>query len=166
MTPLKRKAAQAAPQSITDVEIAIARIGRLRAELAGNRAAVDAHILTLQERAEAQAQPVRAEIDRLSQGVQSYCETRRNELTDGARTKLLRFQTGTVSWRKSRAHVEIDNAEAVIARLKQGGLAMFVRLREEIDKLEVLKRPALVARIDGIRVVADGAETFVIEPKE
>lgn len=166
MTPIKKKvAADTMPQTITDVEMAIARIGRLSGELNANAAALNTHIATLRERASAQAKPIQDEIDRLTKGVQAYCETRRKELTDG-KTKTLKFVTGTVSWRKARARVEIDDEESVIAQFKKAGLAMFVRLREEIDKAEILKRPVIwSAPINGLRVV-EGAETFVVEPKK
>lgn len=169
MTPLRTKAtapAAAMPQTVTDVERAIATIAKLRDELAENAAALDGHILTLRERAAVQAKPIEAEIERLSKGVQAYCETRRGELTDGGKTKTLKFVTGAVSWRKGRARIETDGDEAaVIARLKRAGLAAFVRLREELDKTEILKRPHLVAGIAGLRVV-EPSEAFSIEPKK
>lgn len=164
MTPLKAKAAPQ-PQTIIDVERAIAKIGSLQETLEGNNAALEAHIATLRERAIEQAKPLQDEIARLSAGVQAYCETRRAELTEG-KTKSLKFVTGTVSWRKGRVRVEMDHDEAVvIARLKKAGLAVLVRLREEIDKAAILARPGLVNGVPGVRVVAQ-PETFTIEPKK
>lgn len=164
MTPLKAKAAPQ-PQTIIDVERAIAKIGSLQETLDGNAAALEAHIATLRERALEQAKPLQDEIARLSQGVQAYCETRRAELTEG-KTKSLKFVTGTVSWRKGRARVEMDHDEAVIiARLKRAGLAVLVRLREELDKGAILARPSYITDVPGVRVVVQ-PETFTIEPKK
>lgn len=165
MTPLrKREAANAMPQSITDVEAAFVKIAELNATLDSNSAAVDAHVAELHERLAQQSQPIRAEIDRLTAGIQGYCETRRGDLTKGGKAKMFKFATGTVQWRKGRVRVEIDGDEAwMIDQLKALGLSQFVRLTEALDKVAILKSPQRIAGVPGLRVV-EAPETISVEP--
>ncbi|MBK9080205.1 MAG: host-nuclease inhibitor Gam family protein [Hyphomicrobium sp.] len=110
------------------------------------------------------AEPIKTEIARLTQGIQAYCETRRVDLTNGGRAKMFKFATGIVAWRKGRSRVEIDGNEAdMIDRLKALGLAQFVRLKEEIDKSEILKSPQRIAGVPGLRVV-EAPETIAVDP--
>ncbi len=165
MTPLKRASAPSVPQSVTDVEELLARIGRLQSDLNRHSEALTAHITTLNERAAEQRRPIEEEIERLSQGVQAYCESRRAELTGHGRAQSLKFATGTVSWRKGRPRVEVTGNEAsLIDTLKRLGLAHLVRLKEELDKAEILRNPHRVPQLPGLAIIT-APETFTIEPR-
>ena len=92
-----KSTAQAVPQTTDQVEDALQAIADLRAVARNHAAALDAHITTLREQALDQMRPITAEIERLSNGVRSYCDARRDELTEGGRRKTVKFAAGAVS---------------------------------------------------------------------
>lgn len=162
--PLK-SAAQAVPQTIDEVEDALQRIADLRAVAANHAASLDAHITLLREQAIEQTKPVLDEIERLSNAVRTYCEARRNDLTEGGRRKTVRFLAGSVSWRKGRARVVVETSDAeVLTALRSMRLGHFIRTVEEIDKAEMLRTPTEARRVPGINII-DGDETIVIDTK-
>ena len=104
-------------------------------------------------------------IERLSKGLQTWCEAHRDELTKDGKAKTHRFAAGTVSWRARPPKVSIRGAAKVLEFLVKQKLTRFIRVRREIDKEAMLKEPVVAAEVPGVRI-GSGGEDFVIKPFE
>ena len=160
----KALAAPAVPQTRERVVEAIAEIGRLTRERVRIEADMNDQVAELKEVAEARAQPLAARIAALSEGVQTWCEAHRHELTQGGRTKTVALASGEVRWRVTPPKVLIKGMEAVLDALRRAGLERFIRAKEEPNKEAILAEPEAVAAIRGIRI--EQVEEFVIVPFE
>ena len=160
---LKAKAKPIVPQTREQTSDAIRRIGVLQRELQRIQADLNDAIASVREQHEARAQPLAAEIEALTAGVQTWCEAHRQEIC-GKESKTARFPAGEVSWRMTPGKVVLKGVESVIRRLKESGLSRFLRVKEEVDKEAILAEPEAVAAIPGIRV--EKIEEIVIKPFE
>ena len=102
-------------------------------------------------------------ISSLQEGIASYCEVHRDELTDNGKTKTVKLPTGTLSWRFCPPSCRISKPEVVLETLKAKKLARFIRIKEEISKDLILSDIDAVAGIKGITIV-QGKEELTIEP--
>nr|DAQ49021.1 MAG TPA: host-nuclease inhibitor protein [Caudoviricetes sp.] len=100
----------------------------------------------------------------LQQGIQTWCEANRAELTVGG-GKTANLITGEVSWRQRPPSIAVRGIESVLENLRTLGLARFIRQKEEVNKEAMLNEPDIAATIAGITVVR-GKEDFVIVPFE
>jgi len=161
-TRLKLEAADAVPQSLEDVNAAIAEIGSRQRERARIEAAMNDKIAAVRAAWEAEAHPHALRIAELTRGVATYCEAHRDELTKGGKTKTARLATGEVSWRMRPPSVVMRGAQAVIETLKKLKLDRFLRVKIELDKEAVLAEPEAVDGIKGLSI--SQKEDFVIKP--
>lgn len=164
-TRLKQPALTAVPQTHDDCAADINKIGRLNREITVTQAAMNDEIAAVTDRYTAEFTPLQEQIKSLSAGVQSFCETNRDELTLNGKVKTGQFITGTVQWRQKPPSVAARGVEAVIEALKQFGLSRFVRVKEELNKEAILNEPTAVAGIAGLSIKS-GVEDFVIQPFE
>ena len=98
-TRLKVEAADAVPQSLEDVNAAIAEIGHCQRTRDVIQAAMNEDLAKRRSTFETEAKPYADRIAELTRGVATYCEAHRDELTKGGKTKTARLATGEVSWR-------------------------------------------------------------------
>lgn len=164
-TKLKAKAQVYAPQSTTDCAADIRKLGDLQREFLREKAAMDDRIAEITNQAQPHLEALQGQIDVLQQGVQTYCEANRVELTNGNKVKTAGFVTGEVQWRQRPPSVTIRGADSVIETLKKLGLGKFVRTKEEVNKEAILNEPNDVRGVAGITLVS-GVEDFVITPFE
>lgn len=164
-TRVKQQAMIAVPQTHDDCAADINKIGRLHREITVTQAAMNDEIAAVTDRYTAEFTPLQEQIKSLSAGVQSFCETNRDELTMNGKVKTGQFITGTVQWRQKPPSVVARGVDAVIEALKQFGLGRFVRVKEELNKEAILNEPAAVAGIAGLSIKS-GVEDFVIQPFE
>jgi phage host-nuclease inhibitor protein Gam len=170
MTAKRKIKSQAAavqiPQSREDCTGYIASIGRHQRERERIQTAMNDELADIRLRYEEAARPHAEAIKSLSQGVQMWCETMRETLTHGGKTKTVNLAAGEVRWRMRppRAVVRGATVDAVIDDLKAAGLGHLVRVKEEINKEAVLADPGAVADIRGLLV--EQGEDFVIVPFE
>lgn len=164
-TPRKSTtAATDAPQSAHAVETLLGQIAALRATLAENAAALDAHVATLREREAQQRAPIEVEIARLEHQVRIYCEAHRDTLTNNRKFKFVRFATGLVSWRKVRSRVVLTaTTEEILTALRVAKLKQFIRVTESIDKAAMLASPIQARRVPGVEIHDGTDETITIE---
>ncbi len=166
-TATKVKAAAASapvPQTREEVAEAIAAIGRHARERARIEAAMGDAIARVREQFEAQALPYADSIRTLTEGVQTWCEAHRDELTQGGRVKTAAFASGDVSWRMTPPKVVLKGVEELLKLLRRRNLARFIREREEVNKEAILAEPDAVTAIPGIRI--EQHEDFIITPHE
>jgi len=161
-TRIKAAALDFVPQTMTELNDAVAGIGaaqrerdRIQAEMNDNLAAVRAEY-------EAMARPHADHIAELTQGVKVYCEAHRDELTKGGKVKTARLATGEVSWRTRPPSVVVRGMEAVIDALRRLKLDRFLRVKTELDKDAILAEPEAVTAIKGLSI--SQKEDFVIKP--
>ena len=158
----KKVAANPVPQSVADVELALSQINAHRSTLTEAQTALEKHIHELTERNRRHADPIHKEIERLAKGIQSFCEVNRRQLTKG-KSKSIKFENGTVSWRTTKASVVLSGDEAdIIATIKTMKLTQFLRVRHKLDKAAMLKHPAQARTIPGVSIT-NGVETFAVE---
>jgi phage host-nuclease inhibitor protein Gam len=162
---LKSKAKAYAPQTQIDCAADIKKLGDLQRDFARMRADMNDEIASITKRYQPKLEGLSERIDTLQQGVQTYCEAHRAELTNDNRVKTANLVTGEVSWRQRPPSVSIRGAEAVIDALKRMSLTKFVRTKEEVNKEAMLNEPEQVRGIAGITIVS-GVEDFVITPFE
>lgn len=165
VTRVKSDVQEIALQTADDVALAIKRIGDLEREQvrlstlqADEKAAVD-------EKYTAQIHALKEQVQPLQQAVQAYCESRRDELTNGGKQKTAYFTTGEVQWRAKPPAVKISSVAKVIEAIKNTGFLQFLRVKEEINKEALLADPKTACSINGISI-RENEEEFVIKPND
>lgn len=164
-TRIKQAAQLAVPQSHDECAEYINRIGRLDREIATTLAAMNDEIAVITDRYTGEFTPKQKAIGELTEGVKSWCESHRDELTGNGKTKTGKFVTGTVQWRQRPPSVAVRGVDAVLETLKRLGLGRFIRSKEEINKDAILNEPDAVKGVAGLSIKT-GVEDFVIEPFE
>lgn len=159
----KSKATAYAPQSKADCQADIKTLGDLQREVLRATADLNDQIAKLTEAATPRLEALRARIETLQKGIQTYCEANRAELCGSGKTANL--ITGEVNWRMRPPSITIRGAESVVNTLKALGLSRFVRTKEEPNKEAMLNERDVVNAIAGI-TVNSGIEDFVITPFE
>lgn len=159
---IKAAAAVGVPQTLDEVNQAIAQIGIAQRERDRISADMNDSLAATREAWEAQAAPHAARIKELTAGVQLYCEAHRDELTQHGKTKTARLAAGEVSWRMRPPSVAVRGLELVIEGLKRLGLDRFVRTKEEINKEAVLAEPEVADQVKGLSV--NQGEDFIVKP--
>ncbi len=152
------------PQNREEVTQAILRIGLDQRERLRIEAAMNDEIAAVKTRYEAQAAPLNERIVQLQAGVQIWCEANKAQLTNGGKVKTVNFGAGEVKWRMTPSSVALKKVEALLKALREQGLTRFIRIKEEVNKEQILAEPEAVAGIAGITI--SQREEFVIEPFE
>lgn len=164
-TKLKTKAQAYAPQTQTDCAADVRKLGDLQRALTRMQADMNDAIASITQQYEPNVEQLKAQIETLQQGVQTWCEAHRDELTNGGKVKSANLVTGEVQWRQRPPSCSVRGAEAVIDLLKRLGLQRFVRSKDEVNKEAILNEPDAVRGVPGINIVT-GIEDFVITPFE
>ncbi|ECW0050619.1 host-nuclease inhibitor protein Gam [Salmonella enterica] len=161
---LKAAAASYTPQSKEQVSVDIKKIGDIQRELTRIEADANDQIAVIMNQNTPKIEALRAELDVLQQGVQTWCEANRSSITKGS-SKTANLITGEVAWRTKPDSVSIKGVELVLEALKKLKLDRFIRRKEEVNKDAILADRKAVENIKGISIVS-GKETFSITPFE
>ncbi|EHN5171720.1 host-nuclease inhibitor Gam family protein [Salmonella enterica] len=162
---LKAAAAAYTPQSKEQVSVDIKKIGDIQRELTRIETDANDQIAVIMNQNTPQIEALRAELDVLQKGVQTWCEAHRADITKDGKTKTANLITGEVAWRTKPDSVSIKGVELVLETLKKLKLDRFIRRKEEVNKDAVLADKKAVESIKGISIVS-GKETFSITPFE
>lgn len=178
---VKAKAAAAdvrIPQNRDEAASMIREYDASAREVARIEATMNADLIALKAKAEADAKPHADKAVQLFKGLQLYCEANRQALLGNSGIKTVDFGTGTVRWRWNPPKVRITGGEeAVVDRIAakkaeamarddaatEAAYGNFLRVKVEIDKEAMLKNPDLARTIDGVSI-GRGGETFEVEP--
>lgn len=152
------------PQDRIEAAVAIARIGTISRETQRIETRMNDELADLKAAYEAEAEPLRAEVEALTEGLHIWAEANRESLTQGGKVKTAQLPTGELVWRIRPPSVRISGADAVMDVLRRRGLARFIRTKEEISKEAILNEPQAVAGVPGIAI--SQAEDFVVQPFE
>lgn len=150
------------PQSRDEVNEAIARIGLLQRERERIQADMNDELAKVRLRFEELATPLNEQIMGLTQGVHTWCEAHRLELTRSGKTKFYDFAAGEIKWRLRPPRVSLQSAENVLETLKRLGLTRFIRVKEQLNKEAMLAEPEVVSGVAGVKI--EQSEDFVIVP--
>lgn len=162
---LKAAAASYTPQSREQVSIDIKKIGDIQRELTRIETDANDQIAVIMNQNTPKIEALRAELDVLQKGVQTWCKANRADITKDGKTKTANLITGEVAWRTKPDSVSIKGVELVLETLKKLKLDRFIRRKEEVNKDAVLADKKAVENIKGISIVS-GKETFSITPFE
>jgi phage host-nuclease inhibitor protein Gam len=157
-------AAVAVPQSREMAADAIAEIGRISRNLTRLEADMNDELAQVKARHEKNAEPERLQLLALTQGVQTWAEANRADLTQGGKVKTAALTTGEVLWRNRPASVRVTGADSVIAELRRLRLRRFIRVKLEVNKEAILNEPDAVKDVAGISI--SKGEDFVVVPFE
>jgi phage host-nuclease inhibitor protein Gam len=133
------------PQTHDQVVEAIAEMGRRQRERQRIQADMNDELARIKERHEEEARPHGEAIQAILDGVQTYCEAHRDELTGGGKIKSANLSSGEVGWRTSNPKVTVKSIEKALKDLKERFLIRFIRPKEEVNKEEILSARALAA---------------------
>ncbi|ECI5744524.1 host-nuclease inhibitor protein Gam [Salmonella enterica subsp. enterica] len=161
---LKAAAASYTPQSKEQVSVDIKKIGDIQRELTRIETDANDQIAVIMNQNTPKIEALRAELDVLQKGVQTWCEANRSTITKGD-SKTANLITGEVAWRKKPDSVNLKGVEIVIETLKKLKLDRFIRCKEEVNKDAILTDREAVKGVTGISIVS-GKETFSITPFE
>lgn len=164
-TRIKAPAATNVPQSKDDCAESITALGQLNRALARRTADMNDEIAAVTAKHQPELDALRQRCELLQEGIKTWCEANRDELTQGGKIKTANLVTGEIAWRQRPPSVRITGADSVIETFKRLGLAGFVRMKEEINKEAILNEPEQVRGVAGVTVVT-GIEDFVITPFE
>lgn len=162
---IKAAAALYVPQSKQDVTCDIRKIGDLQREALRLETQMNDQIAAVAETYSPQLEALKKDLGVLTAGVQSWCESNRDELTKSGKTKTANLITGEVSWRMRPPSVSIRGVETVLENLKSLKLDRFIRTKEEINKDAILAEPKAASGVAGI-TIKTGIEDFAIVPFE
>jgi phage host-nuclease inhibitor protein Gam len=170
-TKAKTTAAVAVPQDREEVQQWISNLGKMQRERAGVTNDMNDLIAPITEQFAPIIAAKLAEEERLLEGIQTWCEANKADLTKDAKT--VNLVTGEICWRKNppsvafKRGIKLDEIIAHIKQLKLGKL--FVRTKEEVDKEAILsaddKTKAKLTKAGTIKIVTD-SETFAVTPFE
>jgi phage host-nuclease inhibitor protein Gam len=163
VSKLKSAAKAYACQSRQETQRDIKIIGDVQRQLVRIEADMNDEIAKLNKAAAPRIDALRARLQELQGGVQTWCEANREDICGKGKTANL--ITGEVNWRQRPPSVSVRKPEEVIATLQGLGMDRFVRVKDEINKEAILAEPAAVAGIKGISINT-GIEDFVITPFE
>jgi phage host-nuclease inhibitor protein Gam len=172
-TKAKTPAAKAVPQTREEVQQWITKLGEEQRTVAHLQGEMNGLIAPITEQYAPAIDIHNQEAAALLEGIVTWCEANKTELTNDGKTKTVNLITGEVSWRTNPASVvfkrgiKVDEIIAHIKQLKLGRL--FVRSKEEVNKEAILaaddKVKAKLTAAGTIRIVKD-AETFTVIPFE
>ncbi|ATO34613.1 host-nuclease inhibitor protein Gam [Dickeya dianthicola] len=162
---LKAAAAQYVAQTKDEVIAGIKQLGDIQRELIRVETEMNDSIAEITASHSPTIEQLKAKMEELQSGIQTWCEAHRDELTNGGKVKFANLTTGEVQWRNRPPSVSIRGVESVIEFLKRQKLSRFIRVKEEINKDAILNEPTAVKNIPGITIKKD-VEDFSIIPFE
>ena len=143
---IKRKAAKhPVPRTRKQAVEAIAELGRRQRERQQIKAKMNDKLTAIRKRYNEEAHPSGETIATIIDGIRSYCEAHQNELTGGGKIKSADLSSGEVGWRMSAPKVVFRNAKKTITALKKTSLLRFIRIKEEVNKEEILSTRTMAA---------------------
>ena len=166
---LKAQALAFTPKDDAGLDALIAQIGQAQARVDALTSLTDEQKAKLDEiLAHDTAEDV-AFVAQAQAGAQAYIEANRERLTPKGK-KTIMLKSGVIEYRAGKLSVVVRNQDAVIAGLKEIGLARFVTVKESVNKqalLDLVLAEGLesVPNIKGLSVKR-GDETLEIKPNQ
>lgn len=155
------KAHGGTPQTAAEASNMMADLGSAMAERARLQAELDKAVADVTAKYQPKIQDLAARIKEAVQGLQTWAEANKDELTaDGKRT--VNLGTGEVGWRLNPPKVKVTGLPKVLDLLKAKGLYNLIKVKEDLDRVAILKEPDAVKGVKGLEIVQE--ETFWAKP--
>jgi len=139
--------------SRAELDKAVKRMNVLIGRINARRASANAQIAAIETKLQASVSPAWEEYRALEQGVSDYALAHQDALLAGQKGQTLALVGGSVVYRKGVPSVVPTEEPAVlIPRLRQLGLARFVRITEGLDKAAILREPETIEGVEGIYI--------------
>ncbi|MDE4016530.1 host-nuclease inhibitor Gam family protein [Glaesserella parasuis] len=152
-------------QTADDVALAIKQIGDLEREQVRLSTLQADEKARIDELFTPQINRLKEEVKPLQKAIQAYCESRRDELTNGGKQKTAYFTTGAVQGRAKPAAGGAKRNDGLLESPGKLGLFRFIYTQEEIHKAGMLGGPDVARSISGV-TIREGVEEFVIKPND
>jgi phage host-nuclease inhibitor protein Gam len=153
------------PQNKDDCAEMINQIGRIHREILAKQSAMNDEIAAITDAYTGVITQWQSELSALQNGVQTWCESNRMDLTEQFKYKTAQFVTGSVQWRQRPQSIVVKGAESVVEWMLAHGMDRFVRVKKEVNKEALLNEIGEAATVPGISIKS-GVEDFVITPFE
>lgn len=151
-----------APHNREEADKLIYALGELQRDRIDLGNAMNEALAAVKLEHEDQAKPINEKISATMASLQAYCEANRAALCP-RESKTVKFGNGEVSWRRRPPKVTLRSVEKMIAWCKKHGMAVFVRIKEEINKEAMLADPTDAAKVPGVTIGSAG-EDFIVKP--
>ncbi len=152
----------AIPRDRDEADEFIFKIGEAIRDRAIVQNACDETIAAAKAQFEEKGAPMTAAIERLTKGLQTWCEVNRAELLADGGGKTVKFGNGEVAWRARPASVTLRNIEKIIEWCRARG-SQFLRVRTEVSKEAMLACPDEAKKVPGVTIASAG-EDFIVTP--
>jgi len=165
---MSKSTAVTMPQSKDECAAAIAKLALTEKKIENWQTTLSEIIANAAGRIEEQIVPLREQRDALEACIQSFSETRRNELTEGGSRKYHDFTTGRVGWKigSMKLSYPADKESLIINALIANGLSDCVKKSESVDKAALKKKSRdELKKIEGVSLKRD-PESFYIKPAD
>lgn len=144
-----------APETMGEADQYLRDIGALNIQLRDIDTNLREATAKLKQKAEDQAAPIRADVERKWLGLQSWAQANRKRMTQGGKT--IRLPSGSISWRILPAKVTLKGVLDIIALLKSNrNWKKFLRVKYEVDKDAMLKDKQTAKSIAGVTIGSEG----------
>lgn len=154
----------AVPKSEQETSEFIRRIGKHQRGLDRIKIRTNNQIEKIKEKAVADSSDHEKEIAELFEGIFTFSQSHRDELTEKGKKKTVHFFTGDILWRLTPPAVSLKNVKKIIELCKTSGLKRFIRIKEDVNKEAMLKEPEKAKEIKGVTI--GQKEEFVVKPSE
>lgn len=154
------------PKSTEEISEFIRKIGEHQREIDKIQTKLNNQVERIKAQAITDSSSHQETIDQLFEGIYIFAQTHRDELTEKGKKKTIQFPTGEAQWRLNPPAVTIapQNVKKVIALCKSMELERFIRVKEEVNREEMLKEPEVAGKIKGVTI--GQKEEFVVKPSE
>jgi len=152
------------PKNLIEATEYIRKIGEAQRQINKIASTLSEDIDKLKANAVAEAKAFEESVEGLFEGLYVYAEGNRLELTDDEKVRSVKVLNGQFGWRTNPPSVEVKDVEAALAELKRKGLKAYIRIKEELDKEEILKNQDIVDNLKTVSIKQD--EMFFVKPDD
>jgi phage host-nuclease inhibitor protein Gam len=159
-----KKEVVVAPKNLVEATEYIGKIGEAQRSINRIATTLSEEIEKLKANAVAEAKAFNDSVEGLFEGLYVYAEGNRTELTEDDKVRSVKVVNGQFGWRTNPPSVEVKDIDLAIAELKKKGLKAYLRIKEELDKEEILKNQDIVDNLKTISIKQD--EMFFVKPDD
>lgn len=152
------------PQNLKEASDFLAEIGREQRIIDGLKKELNETIEKIKKQYLEKTQIHEKNISEKFEGLYIFAQKNRNELTENEKKKSIELPTGIFGWRLTPPSVSLKSVKSVLSEILKRGLNEFIRIKQEIDKEAMLKKPELASSIKGVSIVQ--YEEFFVKPSE
>lgn len=152
------------PKDLAEAAAFIHNIGATTRQIDEINTGLNEKIESLKHEAMKKVAPLSKQQDDLLEGLHTFAESRREDLTEGGKKKTVDLPTGSMSWRFTPPAVSLKDVEKVKKEIAKLTLVRFLRTKVEVDKEALLREPEVAKKIKGITI--SQKEEFVVKPSE